>query len=259
MSGFLREILDRKSREAVALALPQARRALEARLESAPAPRDFRAALTTGNGFRIIAEMKRASPSLGLLSTAYDPARIAAQYQSGGACALSVLTDAPSFAGHPQDLIAARQASALPIIRKDFLIDALQVDEARSLGADAVLLIGAVLSPGLLRQLLRRSRELGMAALVEVHGAEELEGALAAGADLIGVNNRDLRTFSVDLSVSFELASRFPPDVLRVSESGIRGRADLECLARAGYQAFLVGEALMTAADPLAVLKGWTR
>lgn len=259
MSDLLREILDRKSREVAALALPQARRALEARLELAPAPRDFRAALTTGDGFRIIAEMKRASPSLGLLSSAYDPARIAARYQAGGACALSVLTDTPFFAGHPQDLIAARGASALPILRKDFLIDPLQVDEARSLGADAVLLIGAALSPDLLRELLRRSRELGMSALVEVHGAGELEGALAAGADLIGVNNRDLKTFSVDLSVSFDLAPRFPPGVVRVSESGIRGRADLECLARAGYQAFLVGEALMTAADPLAVLREWAR
>jgi len=259
LESFLERILEQKHREVAALSQPKLRRELEGRLGSAPPVRDFRRALADGSVFRIIAEMKKASPSRGLLAPDYDPGRIARLYRDGGACALSVLTDKIFFQGSPHHLREAREAVSLPVLRKDFLVDPLQVEEARGLGADAVLLIAAALTPALLQALLQLSRKLGMSALVEVHDAEDLEKALGSGADLVGVNNRDLRTLQVDRSVSLALAPLFPTDVLRVSESGITRRYDLEILTEAGYSAFLVGETLMTEEDPLKLLHEWTK
>ena len=259
VESILSRILRRKREEVAALRRSDRRLRLEKDLASAPQVRDFRESLTrAGAGFRIIAEVKKFSPSRGLLRADFDPRRIAAAYQEGGSCALSVLTDEAFFGGSAAHLVEARAVSSLPTLRKDFVIDPLQVEEARGMGADAILLIVAVLDPGLLKSLLRRSNELGMTALVEVHDAADLETAVDSGADLIGVNNRDLTTFRVDPAVSVELAPRFPPGCIRVSESGITHRRDLERLSEVGYQAFLVGERLMAEEDPRSLLREWT-
>ena len=254
--GFLEKILEHKRSEIVRLQRPEARRRIESALQQAPAVRDFPGSLA-GAGLRIIAEVKRASPSRGRLVESYDPAGRARVYEAGGAAALSVLTDAEHFEGHLDHLAAARAASALPALRKDFILEACQVDESRAAGADAILLIAAALTGVLLRQLLERARGLGMEALVEVHDAAELEQALESGARIIGVNNRNLRTFEVDLEVSLRLAPRFPAGTLRVSESGIASRQDLRRLREAGFHAFLIGEALARASDPAAQLREW--
>ncbi len=217
---------------------------------AAPAPRGFRAALAAATGVALVAEVKRRSPSKGDLAPDLDPAALAAAYERGGAACLSVLTDRPHFGGSPDDLAAARAATGLPTLRKDFTVCELDVCDARLMGADAVLLIVAALDDPELSALSQLAREVGLDAMVEVHDEAEAERALAAGADLVGVNQRDLTTFAVDPRRAIALAAHLPAGVVRVAESGIGGPDDLPGLADAGYDAVLVGESLVTAADP---------
>ena len=220
---------------------------------AAPPPRPFREALGDGHpggATAVIAEVKRRSPSRGDLAPGLVPEVLARLYEEGGAAALSVLTDAEWFGGSPADLAAARAACDLPVLRKDFTVDERDVADSRAMGADAVLLIVAALSDGELTGFRSLAAELGMAALVEVHDEDELSRAVDAGADLIGVNQRDLRTFEVDRARAVRLASLIPSGVVKVAESGIAAAADLQDLAAAGYDAVLVGERLVAAADP---------
>jgi indole-3-glycerol phosphate synthase/phosphoribosylanthranilate isomerase len=216
--------------------------------------RDFQAALQ-GRVPAIIAEVKKASPSKGVLAADFDPVRTATAYERGGAAALSVLTDEQFFQGSLRDLEMARAATALPILRKDFTIAPQHVLEAAAHGADAILLIAAILSEGEIRDFREAAERFGMAALVEVHNRPELDRALGGGARVIGVNNRDLTTFEVSLETSLRLAEFIPGGIIRVSESGIRDAADIATLRSAGYSAFLIGERLMTANDPDAALR----
>lgn len=232
-------------------------RAPEAELSRAAGkrvPRGFRSQLKRP-GRAIIAEMKKASPSRGLMRPDYRPAEIAAAYESAGARALSVLTDGPYFQGALEDIREARDACALPVLRKDFVIDSYQVVEAAAAGADCVLLIAAALGDEMLRSLLARASDCGLDALVEVHTEQEADRAFDAGATLIGINNRNLSTLMVDLETSLRVGVRLPAGVLKVSESGIRGAADLDRLEAAGFKAFLIGEHFMTADDPGAALR----
>jgi indole-3-glycerol phosphate synthase/phosphoribosylanthranilate isomerase len=222
--------------------------------EQRPMRRRFLAALQDRDP-AIIAEVKKASPSKGVLAADFDPARTAAEYERGGAAALSVLTDEKFFQGSLRDLETARAATTLPVLRKDFTIAPEQVLEAAAHGADAILLIAAILSEREIRDFRETAHEFGMSALVEVHNRSELDRALSSGADLIGVNNRDLTTFEVSLETSLRLVEFIPARVVRVSESGIRDAADITTLQNAGYNAFLVGEQLMTATDPAAALR----
>ncbi|MEO8278933.1 MAG: indole-3-glycerol phosphate synthase TrpC [Ideonella sp.] len=202
----------------------------------------------------VIAEIKKASPSKGVLRADFRPAEIAASYAAGGAACLSVLTDRQFFQGSAQYLEQARRACALPVIRKDFLIDAYQVYEARAMGADCILLIVACLDPGLMAELEQQATELGMAVLVEAHDGAELDRALRLQTRLIGINNRNLRSFEVDLATTLALRSEVPDDRLLVTESGILGVRDVARMRSAGVHAFLVGEAFMRADDPGAAL-----
>jgi indole-3-glycerol phosphate synthase len=213
-----------------------------------PAPRDFARALG-GDALSCIAEVKRRSPSKGDLDPDLQPEMLAKEYEAGGAACLSVLTDTDFFGGSRADLAAARQASGLPVLRKDFTVQEADVVDARLMGADAVLLIVAALDDGSLRRCAARAGELGLAALVEVHDERELERALAAGSRLVGVNQRDLRTFRVDHERACALAAAIPAGVLAVAESGIRDADDARRLADAGYDAILVGETLVRAED----------
>lgn len=213
------------------------------------APRGFRAALAAAPGVALIAEVKKASPSAGEIREDFDPVEIALAYERGGAACVSVLTDRQFFQGDPAYLTQIREAVGLPLLRKDFILDGVQVVEARAIGADAYLLIVAALEPGQLEGLLAAGRELGIDALVEVHDEAELDAALSAGADLIGINNRNLHTFEVSLGATERLAPRVPAGVLLVAESGIKTRADLERLEASGVKAVLVGETLMRAPD----------
>src|SRR5580704_3063221 len=216
--------------------------------------RDFLAALS-GPTTAVIAEIKKASPSKGILRAEFDPATIACLYQQGGAAALSVLTDEKHFKGSLSDLESARAAVQVPVLRKDFTIDVYHVHQAAAYGADAILLIAALLSEREMRDFRELAEHYRMAALVEVHDADELEPALASGARIVGVNNRNLRTFEVSLDTSMRLAEKIPSGVLRVSESGIHSSADVRQLRSAGYQAFLVGEHLMKSGDPVGALR----
>jgi indole-3-glycerol phosphate synthase len=219
-----------------------------------PAPRDFAAPLQ-GEGLSCIAEVKRRSPSKGDLDPGLQPDLVAKEYVAGGAACLSVLTDAEFFGGSAGDLSSARQASGLPVLRKDFTVQEADVADARLMGADAVLLIVAGLDDDELTRCAARAEELGLAALVEVHDEEELARALGAGAQLVGVNQRDLRTFAVDHERACSLAARIPAGVTAVAESGIRDAADARRLAEAGYDAILVGETLVRAGDRVAQLR----
>jgi indole-3-glycerol phosphate synthase len=206
-------------------------------------------ALRRRPGVSLIAELKRRSPSAGVFRTDFDPVRIAGIYERAGAAAISVLTDFPFFGGRPEYLREVRRAVQLPLLRKDFIVSEYQLYESRALGADAVLLIAAVLDDASLRDFQALATELGMECLVEVHRPEELERALASGAKLIGINNRDLRTFRTNLATTVELARRLPADVTKVSASGISRRADILELESCGVDAVLVGETLMRAPD----------
>jgi indole-3-glycerol phosphate synthase len=217
--------------------------------------RNFRAALEARRP-AIIGEIKKGSPSKGTFAHQFDPASIAKDYAAGGAAALSVLTDAEFFQGSLNDLEMARSAAPLPVLRKDFTIDELQVVEAAAHGADAVLLIASILDESEMRKLRELAASYRMAALVEVHDESELAPALASGAEIIGVNNRNLHTFEVSLETSLRLAPKIPSNILKVSESGLHSRAALEQLEAAGYQAFLIGEHLMKAPDRAAALRG---
>jgi indole-3-glycerol phosphate synthase len=218
-----------------------------------PSPRGFRAALTAP-GLSVIAEIKRRSPSKGDLAPDLDPAVLAKAYAEGGAAALSVLTDNEFFGGSPADLDAARATVDVPVLRKDFTVSELDVCDARVMGADAVLLIVSALSDDELRRFRSLALDLGMDALVEVHDDDELSRAVDLGADLIGVNQRDLKTFAVDTDRAARLIARVPEGVVKVAESGIDGPAAARAAFDLGYDAILVGEALVTAADPLAAV-----
>jgi indole-3-glycerol phosphate synthase len=219
--------------------------------------RDFHQALLSKSP-AIIAEIKKASPSKGLLSTNFDPVKAAMRYEEGGAAALSVLTDSRFFQGGLQDLEVARAAVQIPALRKDFTISEYHVVEAAAHGADAILLIAAILTPAELRRFRILAADFGIAALVEVHDAAELEIALESGAEIIGVNNRNLHTFQVTLETSHRLAERIPAGLLKVSESGIETRAQINELQKAGFDAFLIGEHLMRADSPTDALRELT-
>ncbi len=216
--------------------------------------RSFRAALEAARP-AIIAEVKKASPSKGIFADFYDPAAVAKTYENGGAAALSVLTDERFFKGSLADLSSARSATAIPVLRKDFIIDEAQIGEAFAAGADAILLIAAVMETADLRRLREYAEAMGLDVLVEAHDEAELERTLDSGATIVGVNNRNLHTFEVTLETSVRLSKLMPPGIITVSESGIRTRADVTKLMDCGYSAFLVGEHLMTAADPAAALQ----
>jgi indole-3-glycerol phosphate synthase len=228
--------------------------ALTERASALPEPRPFAAALQ-GDGLTCIAEIKRRSPSKGVLRAELQPELMAKEYVTGGAACLSVLTDEDYFGGSPADLETAREASGVPVLRKDFTVDERDVMDTRLMGADAVLLIVAGLSDEELTRFGARAAALGLAALVEVHDAAELDRALACGARLVGVNQRDLTTFEVDHERACALAARIPADVVAIAESGIRDGADARRLAEAGYDAILVGETLVRAADRPAALR----
>jgi indole-3-glycerol phosphate synthase len=218
-----------------------------------PPPRGFASALT-GPGIRVIAELKKASPSRGLIRTEFAPASLAASLEEAGAAALSVLTEEDFFSGSLADLKEASRVTKIPILRKDFIIDSWQVWEARAAGADSFLLIAAVLEEGLLRELLALGRSLKMEPLVEVHSGPELDRVLVAGAQIIGVNNRDLQDFSVRLKTSLDLIHEIPDECTAVSESGLSTREGIDRLRNGGFDAFLIGEHLMQQDDPAQAL-----
>ncbi len=256
MSDKLAEICATK-RDEVAARKPLASLSdLDKQARSQTAPRGFRAALEAESGFALIAEIKKASPSKGLIRSDFRPADHARAYAAGGAACLSVLTDAPYFQGHEDYLIAARAACDLPVLRKDFMVDPIQIYGAATVGADAVLLIAAALDDSELETLrLTAEDELGLDALVEVHTSEELRRAVDAGASLIGVNNRDLRTFEVSLDTSERLIAEAPRGTLMISESGLNTPEQLRRLQALGFHGFLIGESLMQANDPAAALR----
>jgi indole-3-glycerol phosphate synthase len=249
------DVLDRRARVPL--------EELRARCRDLPPTRDFRRALRRESGevgrrrgaVRVIAEVKKASPSRGVIRPDFEPVAIARAYAEAGAAAISVLTDAPFFQGSLAHLGAVRQAVEVPLLRKDFHLDPYQLWEAREAGADAVLLIAAALGPSEVRDLLALSREIGLAALVEVHTRPELDTAIACGADLVGVNNRNLQTFEVALATTFTLLSAVPDGTVLVSESGIGAPEEVARLAAAGADAILVGEGLLRHADVGAALR----
>ncbi len=256
MPATLDQIVAARRRSVAAAKAGADVRALERAAEQ-HAPRGFRAVLQRAakRGVAVIAELKKASPSRGLIRADFDAATLARELESAGAAALSVLTEEEHFQGSLQNLRAASEATRLPCLRKDFIVDEFQLLEARAYGADAVLLIAAALADAELLTLLRGARMLALDVLCEVHDAGELDRARNAGCDLIGVNSRDLRTLRVDLNTALRLADQVPAGVLRVAESGIHTAADLQRLREAGYHAFLIGESLMKAARPGEALK----
>lgn len=253
MTDILQRILARKREEldAARTAVPLAE--IEARARCATAPRDFvgalRAKIAAGRP-AVIAEIKKASPSKGLLRADFDPAAIARSYESGGAACLSVLTDRDFFQGAPEHLVEARAACTLPVLRKDFVTEPYQVFESRALGADCILLIAAALAAQDMRGLEAHAHSLGMAVLVEVHDGVELESALTLRTPLLGINNRDLRSFETRLQTTLDLLPRIPEGRIVVAESGLRGPEDIAMLRSHGVPAFLIGEAFMRAAEP---------
>ena len=258
MSDILERIAAYKRDEVTARKAARPIAEVEAAARSASRPRGFRAALERAHGpgrLALIAEIKKASPSRGLIREDFDPPALARAYEDGGAACLSVLTDAPSFQGADDYLVAARAATALPCIRKEFLVDPWQVAESRALGADAILVILAMVDDALAAELMAAARTFGMDVLVETHDAAEMARAGRLGADLVGVNNRDLRTFAVDLAVTERLVAAAPPNALLVTESGIFTPADAARLERSGARAMLVGESLMRQADVAAATR----
>ena len=246
---ILDEIVRTKRREVTARKAARPQAELEKMIAGRPPARDFKAALDADAGCAIIAEVKRRSPSRGLLRADFDPVRIAREYESHGAAAVSELTDETFFGGSDADLSAVKIAVSLPVLRKEFIIDPYQVYETRAIGADALLLIAAILTEGQLREYRDLAASLGLAALVEVRDREELEKALSVGAEIIGINNRDLKTFVTDIRTSITLAPLIPKDRIAISESGIRTRGEIETLLKAGIRAFLIGETLIAASE----------
>jgi indole-3-glycerol phosphate synthase len=246
---ILDEIVAAKRREVATARKKMPLEELEAQAAKAPPVRDFRAALAGPGPIQLVAEVKKASPSARLIRADFDPVAIARIYQEHGAACISVLTDVPYFQGHLSYLARVRASVAIPLLRKDFLIDEYQIVEARLAGADAILLIAEILDDTMMVALQERARGMGMAALVEFHDPANLPRVLATGADLVGINNRDLRHFTTDIEQTLRLRDQIPREVVLVSESGIRTRHDVERLEAAGISAILVGEALMRAPD----------
>lgn len=258
MTDILARIADYKRADVAGRKAARSQAQVEAAASVASPPRGFAAALETASGperLALIAEIKKASPSKGLIRADFDPPVLARAYAEGGAACLSVLTDGPSFQGDDAYLVAARAATALPCLRKDFLVDPWQVAESRALGADAILVILAMVDDGLAAELMSEAGRLGMDALVEVHDEDEMRRAGDLGARLVGVNNRDLRTFVTDLAVTERLATQVPENARLVTESGIFSRPDAERLSRAGATAMLVGESLMRQDDVAAATR----
>ncbi len=251
MSTMLDNILDTKRDEVIARKAMTSLSDLQARAASQTPPRGFRAALDAkaAAGYGLIAEIKKASPSKGLIRPDFDPPAHARAYAAGGAACLSVLTDAPYFQGHEDFLVAARAACPLPVLRKDFMVDPWQVLEARAIGADAILIIVAALDDGAMAEIEDAAIGLGMDVLVEVHDEDELDRALALRSRLIGVNNRNLKDFTVSFDRTYELVGRAPDGCTFVAESGLGSRADLDAMAQHGVRCFLIGEALMRQRD----------
>ena len=256
--AILDEILAVKRDEVTVLRQPATRARIKRAALDAPPARDFASALRTTDGhLAVVAEIKRRSPSKGDLAPDLDPEETAARYEAGGAAALSVLTDHPFFSGTIGDLQAAREITALPALRKDFVIDEIQVFESRGVGADAVLLIVAALPvDSLLADLHALALELGLGVLVEAHDEREVERALTAGARIVGVNSRSLQTFAEDLAIAERLAALVPPDVVAVAESAVRSVEDAARMAAVGFDAVLVGEALVRSADAASFVTG---
>jgi indole-3-glycerol phosphate synthase len=257
MSDFLSKILESKRHEIKAAAERVPERVLR---EEASQPRERRSfierlAAPGPSGINVIAEIKRASPSKGKIKESVAPAEYARKYELGGAAAVSVLTDKDFFGGGLEDLVKVRQAASMPVLRKDFIISSYQVYESAVIGADAVLLIVRALSGALLRDLLSLCADVGLSALVEAHDEDEYEIAASTGARLIGINNRDLKTFKTDISTSIGIAGRVSPGQIVISESGISSRSDVERLVDAGIWNFLVGESVVRADDPVKFLK----
>ena len=252
MSTILDTIVQDKKKELAEAKQKTPLETLKSRITDLPQVRDFAGALTAAHpsSVRIIAEVKKASPSKGILCQQFDPVAIARAYGDGGAAAVSVLTEKNYFQGSLAYLRAIKEAIALPVLRKDFIFDPYQLYESRAYGADAVLLIAVMLSEELLAELLQLSRALSLFHLVEVHDQNDLQKALAAGAEIIGINNRDLKTFVTDIRTTIDLMPAIPEDKIVVSESGISSRQDLEQLTAAGVDAFLIGETLMKEKNP---------
>ena len=257
MTDKLSEICATKRGEVATRKLLASLSQLDALAARQSPPRGFEAALRTkaASGFALIAEVKKASPSKGLIRAQFDPAAHAEAYQTGGATCLSVLTDAPYFQGHEDYLVAARNACGLPVLRKDFMVDPWQVAEARSIGADAILIIVAALDDGAMAEIEAAALDQGMDVLVEVHSEAEMERAAQLKSRLIGINNRDLKRFVTDLATTERLVPLAPEGTLLVSESGINAHADLLRLEQSGIRAFLVGESLMRQHDVAAATR----
>lgn len=249
MSTILDQIVAHKRTEVAEAKELRPADLLEKHLKTAPEPRDFVAALAGANGIGLIAEVKKASPSAGVIRDDFHPVNIAKTYERHGAACLSVLTDEQFFQGHLDDLYAVRQEVSLPVLRKDFIIDRYQILEARAAGADCVLLIAECLDDAQLEDLDRYAGELGLQTLIELYEPDNLDRVLRLDPPLVGINNRNLKTFVTDLEHSMQLAARVPKSTLLVSESGIRTRADVDRLQSAGIRAILVGETLMRADD----------
>jgi indole-3-glycerol phosphate synthase len=252
-SDILSRIIADKAAEVIAAQITTPSESVEAAARAAPSARDFAGALrarVAAGKPAVIAEIKKASPSKGVLRDDFDPAAIAAAYERAGAACLSVLTDAKYFHGAAEYLVAARAACALPALRKEFIIDGYQIAQSRALGADAILLIAGALDDAQLAEFEARATDYGMAVLVEVHDARELARALTLKTPLIGINNRSLKTFDVSLSVTLDLLPKVPPERLVITESGITTARDVELMRGRGVHAFLVGEAFMRVADP---------
>ena len=252
---LLEQIVSSKKREVAGLESTRPLGIMTSALGSLENPRSFKQNLHGSGGLKIIAEVKRASPVKGFLRSDFDPVKLARAYQRGSAGAISVITEKEYFKGDPAYIRQVKESSELPVLRKDFLFNEYQIFESRVLGADAILLIASILDQYMLRRLIRLAADLGMAALVEVHNKDELKQAIDAGAEIIGINNRNLKTFDVSLSTTLQLAVDIPENILVVSESGIASRKGILLLEQAGINAALVGETLVRSTDPSARLK----